>query len=80
MSNAALDILRARQTAISNDVAIKMQEYDKLNDDLKQLTNNITSLQSALVTIKEAILILQKDLPNESTQPRTTSKSKKATS
>lgn len=80
MSNAAIDILKARQTAISNDVAIKMDQYNQLHDDLAQLTNNITSLQSALLTIKEAILILEQDGPNEPTQSRTTSKSKKATS
>lgn len=80
MSNAAIDILRARQTAISNDVAIKLSQYNELHNDLAQLTNNITSLKKALDTIKDAIELLEKDAPNESTTTRNTSKSKKATS
>ncbi len=80
MSNAALDILRARHTAISNDVAIKMERFSELESELLGLQTNIITLQSALETIKAAIELLEKELPNESTTTRTSSKSKKATS
>lgn len=80
MSNAAIDILKARQTAISNDVAIKMERLSEIDTERSGLYSNIESLTSALVTIKDAIALLEKDIPNESTQSRTTSKSKKATS
>jgi hypothetical protein len=80
MSNAALDILRARQTAISNDVAIKMERFNELENETKGLLSNMYTLQSALETIKAAIQLLERDLPNESSPTRTTSKSKKVTS
>lgn len=80
MSNAAIDILKARQTAISNDVAIKELHYEQLDKEMVDVANNIVSLKRALLTIKDAIELLEKDAPNEPTQSRTTSKSKKATS
>lgn len=78
MSNAALDILNSRYTAISNDLKIKEQEYIQRQDEINNLVDNIAKLQNALVDIGLAIKIVEGKL-NESTQSRTTSKSKKAT-
>ena len=80
MSNAAIDILKARQTAISNDVAIKQEKLKELQKEVNDLQYNTLVLNQALQTIKDAIELLEKDAPNEPTSTRTTSKSKKATS
>ena len=79
MSNAALDILNARYTAISNDLKIRETEYIQRQDEINNLVDNIAKLQSALIDIGLAIKTIEGKL-NESTQSRTTSKSKKATS
>ena len=78
MSNAALDILNSRYTAISNDLKIKEQEYIQRQDEINNLVDNIAKLQNALIDIGLAIKTIEGKL-NESTQSRNTSKSKKAT-
>lgn len=78
MSNAALDILGARYTAISNDLNIKEQERITRMSEYENLIDNIAKLQNALIDIGLAIKTIEGKL-NESTQSRTTSKSKKTT-
>jgi uncharacterized protein YlxW (UPF0749 family) len=81
MSNAALDILRARQIAISNDVAIKKEKMQELESELKSIRENVYTLQYALETIKNAVELLEKEnIDEQSSQSRSTRKSKKTES